>query len=106
MTVLFQTVLFGVAFAADRFGQQGLLGSAVVLGLTDVDALTLSMARMTATAAATAEAAARAVTLGVLVNTLVKLSIALVLGRGRFRPLAAAGLGLIGAALAAALYLL
>jgi uncharacterized membrane protein (DUF4010 family) len=105
MTVLFQIVLFGVAFAADRFGQQGLMGSAVLLGLTDVDALTLSMARMTTTAAATADAAARAVTLGVLVNTLVKLSIALAVGRGRFRPLAAAGLGLIGAGLAAALYL-
>jgi hypothetical protein len=43
--------------------------------------------------------AAHAVTMAILANTLVKLRIALVLGRGRFQPLAGAGLALIVAAL-------
>lgn len=104
MALVFQLVLFGVAYANQRFGSQGLTGSAALLGLTDVDALTLSMARMTSSGGAAAEAAAMAVTLGVLVNTLVKLGIALVLGRGRFRWMTATGLALIAAALGAGLY--
>ena len=103
MAAIFQLVLFGVSFAADRFGQQGLFGSAAALGLTDVDALTLSMARLTTTGAAAADAAATAVTIGILVNTLVKLGIAIGFGRGRFRVYAATGLGLIAIALGAAI---
>jgi uncharacterized membrane protein (DUF4010 family) len=105
MAVLFQIVLFGVAFARAQFGEQGLYGSAAVLGLADVDALTVSMARVTTTAEVTAAVAATALIIGVLVNTIVKLSLTLVIGRGRFRPLAAMGLTLIGAALATALVL-
>lgn len=104
MALLFQVVLLGVAFAGERYGQQGLMGSAMVLGVADVDALTLSMARMTTTGVAVAEAAARAITLGVLVNTIVKTGIALGVGRGRFRSFAVVGLCLIAAALGAALY--
>jgi len=104
MAALFQLVLFGVALAADRFGQQGLLGSAAVLGLTDVDALTVSMARLTTTGGAAADAAATAVTLGILVNTIVKFSLAAGIGRGRFRAFAMMGLGLMAIALGLAIY--
>jgi uncharacterized membrane protein (DUF4010 family) len=103
MAALFQIVLFGVAWAAGAFGEQGLLGSAAVLGLTDADALTVSMARATTTGIAAADAAATAVTLGVLVNTLVKLVLAVTLGRGPFRPWAGTGLGLMAIALGAGL---
>ncbi|MEZ5318247.1 MAG: DUF4010 domain-containing protein, partial [Vicinamibacterales bacterium] len=103
MVLLFQAVLFGVALARDVFGHAGIYGSAAVLGLVDMDALTISMARLVVAGTA-AEAAARAVTIGVLANTCVKLGITLVVGRGRFRPLAAAGLAGMAAALAAALY--
>jgi uncharacterized membrane protein (DUF4010 family) len=101
MAVIFQIVLFAVGFAHERFGEPGLTGSGALLGLVDVDALTLSMARMTSTGAAAAHAAARALTLGILVNALVKLGIALAVGRGRFRPLAGIGLMLIAIALGA-----
>ena len=50
--------------------------------------------------------AAQAVTVGILANTLVKLGIALVIGRGRFRPLAAAGLALMALVLGAAAWLI
>ncbi|HUL75456.1 MAG TPA: MgtC/SapB family protein [Vicinamibacterales bacterium] len=102
MTLFFQLVLFAVWFATSRLGTQGLYGSAVVLGLVEMDALTISMARLTASGTA-AEITARAVTIGIISNTIVKLGIAIVVGRGRFRPLAAIGLALMALALGAAL---
>jgi uncharacterized membrane protein (DUF4010 family) len=41
MAALFQLVLFGVAAAGRAFGERGLFASGAVLGLTDVDALTI-----------------------------------------------------------------
>lgn len=105
MAVLFQIVLFAVGFAHARFGEPGLTGSGALLGLVDVDALTLSMSKMTSSGAATAQATARALTLGILVNTVVKLGIALAVGRGRFRPLAGIGLTLIAVALGTAFWI-
>lgn len=102
MAVLFQLVLFGVAFAEAQFGAAGLYGSAAVLGLTDVDALTVSMAQRAA-ADTPAAIAATALTLGILANTLVKTVIALVVGRGDFRWMATAGLGLLAVALSLSL---
>ena len=102
MAVLFQLVLFGVAFAEAQFGAAGLYGSAAVLGLTDVDALTVSMAQRAA-ADTPAAIAATALTVGVLANTLVKTAIALVVGRGNFRWMATAGLGLLAVALSLSL---
>lgn len=99
MAALFQVVLFVVSLAEARFGNAGLYGSAAVLGLTDVDALTVSMAQRAA-ATTPAAVAASALTLGILANTLVKTTIALVIGRGRYRLRTAAGLGLMAIALA------
>src|SRR5688572_9260429 len=100
MAVLFQIVLFGVALAEKYFGDAGLYGSAAVLGLTDVDALTVSMAQR-ANASTPAAVAARALTLGILANTLVKTTIALVVGRGGYRVRTAIGLGSLAVALGA-----
>lgn len=99
MAAVFQLVLFGVALAEARFGHAGLYGSAAVLGLSDVDALTVSMAQRAA-AATPAPVAATALALGILTNTLVKTTIAVVIGRGRFRVRTAAGLGLMAIGLA------
>jgi uncharacterized membrane protein (DUF4010 family) len=104
MTLIFQGVLFIVAFANARLGARGVFGSAALLGLVEMDALTISMARLTASGTA-AEITARAVTIGLLANTVTKFVIAIVAGRGSFRPLAAVGLALMGIALAAALFL-
>jgi uncharacterized membrane protein (DUF4010 family) len=46
MAVLFQAVLMVVHGARELWGTSGVFTSAAVLGLTDVDALTISMARM------------------------------------------------------------
>ncbi|MGH9555061.1 MAG: DUF4010 domain-containing protein [Terriglobales bacterium] len=50
-------------------------------GLTDIDALTISMARSTASGAPL-EVAAQAIVIGVISNSVLK---TLVLGRGKFR---------------------
>ncbi len=104
MTLIFQLVLYGVSFANAQLGAQGLYGSAALLGLVEMDALTISMARLTSSGTA-AELTARAVTIGLIANTVTKLAIAVAIGRGRFRPLAAIGLALMGLALGAALVL-
>lgn len=83
MAALFQVVLLLVHVMRDRFGAAGLLVSGFVLGLTDVDALVVSMAK-SASGEAVADAA-HAVVLGAVSNTLVKLVIALVAGAAAFR---------------------
>ena len=100
MTVLFQIVLFAVSLAERYFGDAGLYGSAAVLGLTDVDALTVSMSERV-NADTSAVVAARALTLGILANTLVKTTITLAVGRGGYRIRAGLGLGLLALALGA-----
>lgn len=105
MALLFQVVLFVMAAFKDNLTGQGLYASAAVLGLTDVDALTLSMSRA-ATSGTPVEMAATAITIGIMANTLVKLGLVLGIGRGSFRIWAGLGLTLIAAALAAAIYFL
>ena len=84
MTALFQVVLFLILAVQSRWGSQALAGTAAFIGLTDLDALTLSLARSTTVDAKVPEAAA-ALTVGVLSNTILKLGIALAIGHGRFR---------------------
>ncbi len=99
MALAFQAVLYLMAWVRPTFGARGLLLSSALVGLTDVDALTLSMATLGHDPAAL-PVAARALGVGTLANTLFKLALALFLGRQTFR--AAAGLGLAALALAGA----
>lgn len=61
------------------WGDTGIFLSAGVLGLTDVDALVVSMAKDAGTQLSIA-APARAITIGVLANTLLKLSVGVFIG--------------------------
>lgn len=97
MAALFQIVLFAVEAAHAWLGASGVLASGALLGLTDVDALTVTMARGSASAIGL-EVAARAVALGILSNTALKLVLAIGLGRGAFRRTAGAGLAAMAAA--------
>jgi uncharacterized membrane protein (DUF4010 family) len=99
MALLFQVVLYGVYWAREWGGGAGLVMSGAVLGLTDVDALTISMARSSADAAAKT-----ALLAGVLSNGVVKLGIAVAVGQGRYRRLAGGGLGVLAAASAVAVW--
>lgn len=88
---LFQIVMFAIHLVSEYGGNRGVLVSGAVLGLTDVDALLVSMSRA-AGQTLTARTAAEAIAVGALSNMLMKLALVLVLGKERFRWLAGAGL--------------
>jgi uncharacterized membrane protein (DUF4010 family) len=102
MAVLFQVVLFGVHYMRASVGDAGLMASGFVLGLTDVDALTLSMTRSVASGT-TIDAACRAIATGIVANSLMKAGIATAVGTPRFRWQAGAALAAMAAAGAGAL---
>lgn len=102
MALLFQVVLMAVHVVRGRWGASGIFTSAAVLGLSDVDALTLSMTRDVAQTISV-DVAAKAIAIGVLTNTAVKFALAAVLGSGTFRIMACGALGLMAAALGATL---
>jgi uncharacterized membrane protein (DUF4010 family) len=84
MAVLFQIVLMSVHLAHGRFGQTGVVTTGAILGLTDVDALTVSMARGVDIPIDTA---AVAIAVGILANTVLKFALALVFGSPKFRAI-------------------
>lgn len=102
MAALFQIVLFAVHIAQRTWGRTGVLTTAAALGLTDVDALTVSMAREIAPTASV-ETAALALAVGIIANNVLKTAIALVFGTHRFRVIVAAALVAIMAAAAASI---
>lgn len=94
MAVAFQVVLFALAWIEQNAGQTGVIASATVLGLTDMDALTLSMTRFAADPAQVRTAAA-AIGVGVLANTSLKATLVLTIGGPRYRLRAATGLAVL-----------
>jgi uncharacterized membrane protein (DUF4010 family) len=102
MAVTFQIVLLAVQFVKRWFGDAGLLISGAVLGLTDVDALTLSMARG-AGAGIDPGLAARAITVGVMSNCVMKAILSITLGTKAYGWFTTATLGLMVVAMGVAL---
>jgi uncharacterized membrane protein (DUF4010 family) len=91
MAALFQIVMFGVRWAQGVWGQSGVIFSAGVLGLTDVDALVVSMTRDSGIPLA-ATVAARAIAVGVVANSLLKMAIGGFVGIKTFRIVVLSGL--------------
>jgi uncharacterized membrane protein (DUF4010 family) len=104
MAAFFQVVLMVVHAARGFAGAAGVFATAAMLGLTDVDALTVSMAREASEDLA-ANVAAAAIAVGVLANTGVKLGLALILGSQPFRLVTGATLAAMLAILGATLLL-
>jgi uncharacterized membrane protein (DUF4010 family) len=67
----------------ERFGGTGAIVGAVFVGLADVDSITVSMARLTP-GPLSAESAAIAILAAIASNTVSKIAIGAVVGRGRF----------------------
>jgi uncharacterized membrane protein (DUF4010 family) len=103
MALAFQAVLMAIAWIQQTWGAPGVMASAAVLGLTDVDALTMSMNRLGERPGAVPLAAA--VCVGILANTAFKLALGLALGSASFRRVFGAGLLLLLAATAAGFWL-
>jgi uncharacterized membrane protein (DUF4010 family) len=97
MAALFQVVLYAVHFARSWLGEGGVMAGGFLLGLTDVDALTLAMTRSVATGTSI-DLACRAILMGVIANSLMKAGIAIVVGERRFAWQAGAPLAAMAAA--------
>ena len=104
MAALFQVVLYAIHLIRTAQGDIGLLAGGFVLGLTDVDALTLSMAR-SVSQGTSIDAACRAIATGIIANSLMKAALATLVGDGRFRWHATTALLAIAISGAAALLL-
>ena len=98
MAALFQLVLFLVEAARRYFGERGLLATGALLGLTDVDALTISMTKM-GEAHHAELLAAEAIAIGILANTFLKIGVAVVLGTPQYRRVTVACMGAMAIAI-------
>jgi uncharacterized membrane protein (DUF4010 family) len=100
----FAVVLLAVKIAQENFAASGLYAVAALAGLTDVDAITLSMAEFAK--AGDTSVTATAIMIAALTNTLVKCGMAIVLaGLTLGKPLLIATAAMLLAGLAAALLL-
>jgi uncharacterized membrane protein (DUF4010 family) len=97
MAIAFQLVLSLLSVLTQRFGESGVLATAAILGLTDMDALTYGMSRLAETPALVATAA-KAVVLAMTVNSTFKAGLAMALGSTEFRRVAVPRLLLLAAA--------
>ena len=95
--LLFALILLGVRAAQEYLGAGGAYAAAALSGVADVDAVTIAFSRLGPGGDAWRTPAAP-VTLAAVVNTLVKLGIAVVFGAGRFRRYVAVAMGLVAAA--------
>jgi uncharacterized membrane protein (DUF4010 family) len=99
--LLYALVLLAVAFAKDRFGSGGLYVVAGISGLTDVDAITLSTARLVGEGRVGAGDGWRVVVLAAIANLVFKAGVAGALGHRELLKLVALYFGLtlaVGAA--------
>jgi uncharacterized membrane protein (DUF4010 family) len=101
MALAFQVAVSGMLFVRGHWGASGVYATASVLGLTDMDALTMSMSRLDGGLAA--ELAASAIVVGILVNTALKLGLSVAFGGPAFRRVAVPGLLGLGIVTALAL---
>ena len=94
MAISFQAMLMVVHLAGAAWGTVGVYTAAAIMGLTDVDALTVSMARGVASGGSLRTAAV-AIAIGAIANTALKLTLALLLGNRPFQTIVGAGLALM-----------
>lgn len=101
MGIAFQIAMVVITLVQRAWGTAGIYTTAGILGLTDMDALTVSMSRPDSSLSVST--AARAIAIGILFNTLLKLAVAVGFGRLTFRRRAAVGLVSLAAASAVGL---
>jgi len=82
---LFAVVIFVASAAQVYFGDTGLYLAGALAGLTDVDAIALSMASLALQDPASSSAAARTIVIAVISNTMVKCGMAIWLGAPSLR---------------------
>lgn len=78
--LLFAVVLVGVAWANQRFGSTGTYAAAAISGLTDMDAITLTVSRMAHDQKASEGTALRAILIAAISNLIFKAALSWILG--------------------------
>ncbi len=91
--LLFAAVLFAAAAARHHFGDRGTLVVAALSGLTDLDAISLSLARLAADAKLDPHVASQGVIVALLANLVFKAILAAVLGGHALRRRVALAMG-------------
>jgi uncharacterized membrane protein (DUF4010 family) len=94
--LMYAGVLLAAAWLSDLLGTRGLYGVALVSGLTDVDAITLSSLRLLNLDKLTLAVAVNVVTLATLANLAFKSALALSIGGWNMARHAIAGMGAVG----------
>jgi uncharacterized membrane protein (DUF4010 family) len=92
--VVYMLILLLVSYANDVGGSRGILFSGAVSGMTDIDAITISVARL-AGATVNLEIAQITILLSTISNTIVKMGIAIWAGSKELRKHLYLGYGLI-----------
>jgi uncharacterized membrane protein (DUF4010 family) len=104
LAIVFQLAIFLISWVSSRFTLEGLYGTAALLGLTNADALTVSMSAPSSSVLP--GVAARAIAIGILANTIVKLGISVGVGSPRFRLIAGGVLAVMAVAIGVPLIVL
>ncbi len=107
--LVFAVVLIVVELGQRFFGSAGVYAASVLTGLADVDAITLSAARLARQGQLDGQIASRAIVIAALVNTMSKAAIALAIGAPALRRtilVAFGAISVVGAISVAVLFLL
>jgi uncharacterized membrane protein (DUF4010 family) len=104
MALLFQAVLILIPLANAAWGNLGVLTSAALVGMTDMDALTLAMAKL-GSRPESLVLAAQGIGIGLLASTLLRLGIAVAVGWGPYRRKVGVGLAAYAAAIGVGIWI-
>lgn len=92
--LLYSAILFVVAYANSVFGEKGIYVASGIAGISDVDAITISVSKLSSNGIS-AITAQNAILLATISNTLVKLGISVWAGSKEMRRLVYIGYGII-----------
>ena len=92
---IYVLILLAVSYANDYFGDKGTLISSILAGISDIDAVSISIAKLTGTSISL-RLAEVAILLACLSNTLVKLGLGCYLGSPQLRTILLRGYGFSG----------
>lgn len=92
--VIYTCIILAVAYANDMFGEEGIYLASGIAGLSDVDAITISVSKL-AMSSISMISAQNAILIATLSNTLVKMGISLWAGSAELRKFILMGYGAI-----------
>jgi uncharacterized membrane protein (DUF4010 family) len=103
--VIYTLIILLVSYTNEYFGQRGMYISSIIAGLTDIDAITISVSKL-AGSSLSLNVAQNAIILATISNTVIKIGISLWAGSKELRKMIAIGYGAIFAAAVGAFLLL